>query len=744
IGLGGQATGNFIGLSGGIYTVTVTDINLCTATSSAITITDPPALALSETHIDVTCNGDCDGFIDVTASGGTPLYTYNWNPPACVCEDPANICAGSYSVTVSDANGCTEVLSGIIITEPSAISIDSEASTDINCNGDNDGTITITASGGTGILSYDIGAGAQPTGDFSNLTGGIYTVTVTDVNLCTATSSAFTITDPAVISIDSEASTDITCNGDNDGTITITASGGTGILSYDIGAGAQPTGDFTDLIPGSYSVTVTDANACYVISSTFTITEPSAIVLTETHSDVTTCGGNDGSIDLTVAGGTGGYTFEWTDSGTFYETTEDISSLVAGAYQVVVTDGNLCSEILIVSISEFGAPSIALDSQTDVLCFGNCTGDATISVSGGTSPYTYYWSNGDTGVMADSLCANIYSVTVTDDNSCIAVSSVTILEPTELTATHTTTNETCFGTCNGTATITAVGGTIPLNFDIGMGSQATGDFTALCAGFYSYTVTDVNGCEYIDSFTILPYILSDSITSSSLNCYGDCDAIATVTGYDGSGSYSYNWNNGTTTATTANLCVGSYYVTLTDDITGCFIVDTIIITEPSQLSLVLSSTDDNGGIGDGTATVMVSGGTPGYTFQWDDPATQTTPTATGLFNGLYTVIVTDTNGCVISDTITVHLYTSVNDINSSSFIKIYPNPSDGLVTIEISKLSEEINVSVFDTKGSLIYYNLYKPESLNKNQIDLSGAEGMYFIKFTGNTFNRIEKIIIR
>ncbi|MFH2141362.1 MAG: SprB repeat-containing protein, partial [Bacteroidota bacterium] len=288
---------------------------------------------------DVLCYGNNTGAIDLTVLGGTTPFTFEWSNSETT-EDIGSLTAATYTVTVIDNNSCL-VVDNSTVGEPFILTIDTENYTNVTCNGDNDGTINITASGGTGVLSYDIGAGAQPSGNFSGLSGGIYTVTVTDANLCTATSSAFTITDPVAISIDSEASTDITCNSDNDGTITITASGGTGVLSYDIGSGAQPSGNFSGLSGGIYTVTVTDANLCTATSSAFTITDPAVISIdSEASTDITCNGDNNGTITITASGGTGALTY---DIGLGGQATGNFIGLSGGIYTVTVTDINLCT-----------------------------------------------------------------------------------------------------------------------------------------------------------------------------------------------------------------------------------------------------------------------------------------------------------------------------------------------------------------------------------------------------------------
>jgi len=747
IGAVPQATGNFTNLSAGSYTVTVTDLNTCSQTSSSFTINNPSVISIdSETYTDITCHDDNDGTITITASGGTGTLSYDIGAGPQATGNFTNLSAGTYTVTVTDLNSCFAVSSAFTINNPSALSIVTESSTDPLCNSSSDGSVVIVATGGTGALSYDIGLGSQADGNFTGLPSGTYTVTITDVNTCTITSSTFVNNDPPAISIASESFTDVLCNGNNDGTITVAAIGGTGALNYDIGSGNQVTGHFTDLFAGAYTVTVSDVNSCSITSSTFNLTNPPAILISETHTDVTTCGGSDGSIDITASGGTGTLQYAWTGPESFSSSSDDISSLVAGSYNLVVQDLNSCTNSINVGISEIGAPTLSLDDQTNILCFGECDGDATVSASGGTGTYSFTWSNSDTGPFADELCAGTYTVTVVDDAVCSAILNVTISQPTELTASHVITDETCYNACDGTLTVTANGGTGALSYDIGDGSQMTGNFSALCDGNYTYTISDVNGCEYIDNATILPYDMSDTIIATNPLCNLDCNGIATLTASDGSGMYSYLWDNAQTTPTIAGLCDGWYFVTITDTNTGCTLVDSIKIIEPDPLSLTLTSTVDTG-VGDGTATVSVTGGTPIYYYLWDDPGAQTTSTATGLTAGDYSVTVTDDNGCTADDIVTVILSVFVDDNIYETLIEFYPNPSHGLLNFNISDYpDDELSVIIYTINGKVVYDNQYEINNGKiNNMIDLSNySKGVYFIKVTSESVNITEKVIIK
>ena len=259
------------GLAAGAYSLVVTDANGCIANFGPITIIEPPTMIVTTIAVNsVSCNGLNNGSIEIEVNGGTPPYSYNWTGPSgynSIMEDIVNLLPGVYNLVVTDLNSCVVNHGPISIIEPTAITIDSENATDIICNGSNNGTVAVTASGGTGALVYTLmpGALSNLTGSFTNLSANNYTVSVTDANGCgPVASSNLIIAEPAAISIDTEASTDITCNGANDGTVTVTASGGTGALIYTLNPGAisNGTGTFTNLSANSYTVSVTDANGC--------------------------------------------------------------------------------------------------------------------------------------------------------------------------------------------------------------------------------------------------------------------------------------------------------------------------------------------------------------------------------------------------------------------------------------------------------------------------------------------------
>jgi predicted RNase H-like HicB family nuclease len=517
-----------VNMPGGAHTVTVTD-NIGCASVVNVTINEPSAITISsEIAADISCNGLTDGTITITASGGIGTLYFSVDNGATYPDSTGaftGLGAGSYDVSVRDSNGCTTAGSTLTINEPAAIAISSETATNATCNGANDGTITIVASGGTGTLNFSIDSGttyANTTGIFTALSTGTYGVSVQDANGCTTTGSTLTIAEPSAVTVDSESSTDISCNGGTDGTITVAASGGVGALSYSIDGGStypSTTGSFTGLSAGSYTVSVQDSNGCTTAGSTLVISEPTALT-SNTNAVPSNCGQSDGQASVAAFGGTAPYSFVWDDMGG--STTDSITGLGVGVYSVTVTDSSGCTSISTATITDNGGGTSSTSVVQNATCNGDCDGSASVAVTGGTSPFIYLWDDPDAQVTAtaDSLCAGVYSVDVTDANGCVVTDSVTITEPTLLTTTVTTTTATS-GSCDGTATATASGGTGSYNYAWDdPAAQTTATATGLCPGDASVTVTDGNGCTAVGTDSVGSVIgIIDIYESASVSIF---------------------------------------------------------------------------------------------------------------------------------------------------------------------------------------------------------------------------------
>jgi citrate lyase gamma subunit len=352
--------------------------------------------------VDVLCNGNNTGSINLTVTGGTATYTYLWSNNSTI-QDPLNLVAGTYSVTVTDANGCTATTSATI-TQPAAVLALSSTQVDVLCNGNNTGSIDLTVTGGTATYTY-LWSNSSTIEDPQNLTSGTYSVTVTDANGCTATTSA-TITQPAAVLALSSTQVDVLCNGNNTGSVNLTVTGSNGPYTY-LWSNGSTIEDPQNLTSGTYSVTVTDANGCTATTSS-TITQPAvAMALSSTQVDVLCNGNNTGSINLTVTGGTTTYTYLWSNGSII----EDPQNLTSGTYNVTVTYANGCTGTTSATITQPSAALTLSTTQVDVLCNGNNTGSIDLSVTGGTSPYTYLWSNNATIEDILNLVAGTYSVT---------------------------------------------------------------------------------------------------------------------------------------------------------------------------------------------------------------------------------------------------------------------------------------------------------------------------------------------
>ncbi len=640
----GATTEDLSGLSGGTYSVTVTDANGATSATS-YTVNEPTALSLSDVVTDVLINGQSTGAIDITVGGGTAPYTYAWSTGS-TSEDLSGLSAGGYSVTVTDANGCT-ITDSYTVDEPTALAV-TGTSTDLACNGDADGSVDITVSGGVGPYTYSWNTGAT-TEDLSGLSGGTYSVTVTDANGATSATS-YTVNEPTALSL-SDVVTDVLINGQSTGAIDITVGGGTAPYTYAWSTGSTSE-DLSGLSAGGYSVTVTDANGC-TITDSYTVDEPTALAVTGTSTDLACNGDADGSVDITVSGGVGPYTYSWNTGAT----TEDLSGLSGGTYSVTVTDANGATSATSYTVNEPTALSLS-DVVTDVLINGQSTGAIDITVGGGTAPYTYAWSTGSTSEDLSGLSAGGYSVTVTDANGCTITDSYTVDEPTALAVTGTSTDLACNGDADGSVDITVSGGVGPYTYSWNTGAT-TEDLSGLSGGTYSVTITDANGCDRATSYTVnepTALSLSDVVTDVLIN--GQSTGAIDITVGGGTAPYTYAWSTGSTSEDLSGLSAGGYSVTVTDA-NGCTITDSYTVDEPTALAVTGTSTDlACNGDADGSVDITVSGGVGPYTYSWNTGAT--TEDLSGLSGGTYSVTVTDANGATSATSYTVNEPTALS------------------------------------------------------------------------------------
>ncbi|MCP4437848.1 MAG: hypothetical protein GY810_02810, partial [Aureispira sp.] len=364
---------------------------VCTATNS-ITLNNPPALNITLNSIDsASCNGGTDGAVNITATGGTGTLNYNWTGGQTT-QNATGLIAGNYTVTVSDANGCSMTSGPHTVSERSSViaSLDSIDAT--SCNGGNDGAVNISTTGGVGSLSY-IWTGGQTTQDATGLTASSYTVTISDGAGCSTIFGPHVVTEPTAITVTLDSIDATSCNGGNDGAVNITATGGTSTLNYNW-TGGQTTQNATGLTASSYTVTVTDANGCSTTSGPHVVNEPTAITVALDSIDAISCnGGNDGAVNITTTGGTGTLNYNWTGG----QTTQNATGLTASSYIVTVTDANGCSTTSGPHVvNEPTVITVALDSIDATSCNGGNDGAVNITATGGTGTLNYNWTGGQT------------------------------------------------------------------------------------------------------------------------------------------------------------------------------------------------------------------------------------------------------------------------------------------------------------------------------------------------------------
>ena len=663
--------GSTITAGQGTQTITVTagstPGNVCCTPSGAcgpgpavcLAVTLAPAPTATQSHVNVNCFGGNTGSATITASP-VATYTYTWSPNVGSTATVNNLTAGSYTVTATNTGGCS-VTQTIVVTQPPSALTATQSQVDLVCNGVNNGSATVNASGGTPGYTYTWTPSGGNAATASGLSAQSYTCTITDLNGCTL-QQMFTLTAPSSITL-VMSSTPSTCGAPN-GSATVNASGGTGPYTYLWQPSGGTAATDPNLTGGNYTVTVTDANSCTTQGTVAVVgaTTPSVAVTASTN---ILCNGNfTGDATATASGGAGPYTYAWTPSG---GTNPTESNLGAGTYTITITDANGCTATDTVTLTE---PPLLTSSiaGTDILCFAGTTGSATITPAGGAGSNTFVWSpSGGNAAIATGLTAQSYTCVVTDANGCTTQQTITLTEPPLLTTTASQVDELCQGANNGSATVNPAGGAGGYTYSWSPSGSNAATAPNIYAGGYTCTITDVNGCSITQSFNITEpqtVVLSQGAITN-VDCFSNATGSASLNNSGGTLPYTYNWtNNVSTTNSASNLLAGSYVVVVTDA-NGCSATITLTVTEPSLLTLQASAMPNVICAGQ---TVNLSanggGGIAPYNYGWMPGAlVGANQTVSPTVTTTYTAAVTDANGCTATTGTTV----TVNPVPVANF-----------------------------------------------------------------------------
>ena len=699
------------GFMAGSYTVSVKDSNGC-STNKTIVIPPPTAPSISTSLTQIACIGQSTGTISATPSAGTPPYTYLWSANATGNTNStiSNLAAGVYTLTVTDAGGCWSTTTAIII-QPTGTALGVSLSPYPSTCGLNNGSISVAATGGVGAYTY-----SWSNGQTGNIAAGLlsntYTVTVTDNNSCTVASTALVppSSGPTLILVPKSA----TCGKEN-GSISTSTLGGTQPYSY-YWSNKMVVPDPTNLSVGIYTVTVSDANGCSFSSSTQIDSVPVPGVVIQVLTNVSCNGGSNGSLTALVFNGTSPYTYSWSGISNSNNTSAIANNLTAGTYTVAVTDANTCTITVSANISQPEKLTAKFTGSTNLL--SGCNGNLSAEASGGTSPYTYSWSNYYNIPVVTNVCPGNYAVTVTDAGGCTAISnaslkldSVNFPTPTPLVIYMNLTDASGPAVCDGTANPFVTGGTPPYQF-LYSDQLITQTHQGLCPGVYSLKVTDYKGQKDSVSFVIsspkTTYVdsskkniaLTDSVIKATLNTKAVKNCQAFNTSIDSIRIRDYNLINGTDSVD-VNWYI--FHKTAVDSIHQHYPISVAgVYTVILQLYCVL-------------------------------PIAKTEAVA-GVLKGVGHVYITP-------EALTTGISSLASNFKNPAAL-VFPNPFNSTVTIQFSS-QNKYTIQVYDITGNKVMENVNGNSTVSTQILDLSKLNaGTYLLTIITQNATEYHKLV--
>lgn len=647
------------------------------------TIPQADQITISITDVMEGCTGG-DGELTATATGGLGGgFSYYWYDSGSnyinSTTSITGLYGGDYSVEVYDGGGC---YSSTSVTLNSKKITSTPYQNNVTCNGNADGYAQVNVSGGSWNYLYNWNNGGTDS-YISGLSGGNFVITVQDATYGCITITSFNINEPEALDL-SFSIFEPTCNGYSDGAVYATISGGTTPYAYSSWGSINSSNvtSISGISAGTYQLEVYDNNWNCYYTENVTVSEPTNVTVTASILDET-CGEMNGQIVASALGGTPNYSFKIDGNNG-----NTLSNLDGGVYAVEVYDSYMCYDYTLVTITNTEPINLTTNVLSDASC-GSSDGSADVSVTGGTSPYSYLWNTGQNTNTLTGVAAGTYIVTVYGTDLCEATESIGISNVGAPTVTLAVTSVTCNAGNDGSAsvTVTAVGGGVTSTSYVWSNNVFMPTNTGLSAGTYYVTVEDNNGCATVKRADIYePNAISFSITATDVTCFGNSDGNAGIFNImGGSGVYaSYDWSSSEITTSISNKAAGSYSITVTDNL-GCTGENSIVIDEPVALSITLAGTPTAciGG-SNGSITASVSGGTSPYFYNWDDVANTMSATVTGIYGGVdYTVTVYDVNSCMIIESMSV---TEQNGFTAttSSTAETACGSSDGSASVSVN------------------------------------------------------------
>lgn len=728
----GGSTASVSGLVAGTYIVVVTDAENCSATSSVV-INQPDALSANASVTAQTAFGQNDGTATANPIGGTAGYTYAWDNGETT-QTISGLAPGNYSVVVTDAHGCS-ALQTVTVNSFNCTLAATIDGINLSCHGANNGSAAVSITTAQNPTAYLWSNGAT-TASVQDLAAGLYTVSITDAANCPAVFS-INITEPTQV-LANATTTPESAAGANDGTASANPTGGTGAYTYGWNNG-EATQTISNLAPGAYSVIVTDANGCTSEQSVEVASFLCAITSQNTITNVRCAGEANGAVTISLHGGTAPFNYNWSNGAQ----TATISNLSGGTYTVVVSDVNGCQFTSSATVNEPAPYSAWNINMVQPICPNDASGSAVASISGGTEPYSFLWSNGTTGNALNNVAAGTYTVQVNDANGCQASQSITLSANDSEAPSVSVQEATVALSANGTAAVTLTDIAAQFSDNCGVASTsiqpAAFDCSQLGVQTVILTVTDLSGntatvsTKVTVTDNIAPVV---SCPSNIVACsYDNLVNYAAPVAEDncllaGNGHWTVDGPASGSIFPEGTTTISYTYTDASGNAGSCSF--TVTVTSAVSFTAINVNNDVNSQHV-GSVDITVEGGTGPYSFAWTNETGEviaTTEDVTGLSEGTYKVKVTDANGCAYDQEVKVQNTSGLKEPTWLGGLSVQPNPAGEFTRVVFAEpMSTQVEIAVIDATGRILSTRISEQEK--EVRIDCSDLPGgVYTLRF--------------